>query len=276
MAAFLNHPEVGPILREAARLRFSPEVLNGRLQRTEWYRHNTEAVRQYEIDLNEDKETTLGRVRLAAARLWDMTQNMGLKLDARIFNQIAEDWVKFGWDETQLRDVVGKWIKYDPNNAEPVGTIGISVADLKAQAQEYFIDLSDEEAFNLAARIERQELTPEAANLLFRSRAKARYGQLAEMIDNGITPSDYFAEHRQAIARTLGMAPSQIDFVKDPKWMGVVEYVDSKGVRRPMTVGESVNFARHDDRFETTDQGRQQGAQFGLALAKEMGLMARG
>lgn len=276
MAAFLNHPEVGSILREAGRLRLSPQQLEGRLQRTQWYQHNAEAVRQFEIDKVDDPETTRARMRQAATKLWDMTQGMGLQLDSRIFNQLAEDWVRFGWDENQLRDQVGMWIHYDPNNPEPTGSIGVSVSELKARAQAYFIDLSDEEAYNLAARIERQELTPEAADIIFRTRAKARYSALAEQIDQGITPEDIFSEHRNAISRTLGLAPSQIDFVRDPKWQQVVDYVDSKGQRRPMTVSEATNFARHDDRYESTDVGRQQGAQFGTQLAQELGLMARG
>lgn len=276
MAAFLNHPEVGPILREAGRLRLSPTQLEGRLQRTRWYQDNAEAVRQFEIDRVEDPETQRAELRQRATQLWDITRQMGMQLDPRIFNQMVEDWVRYGWDEAQLRDQVGVWIQYDPNNPEPTGSIGVSVADLKAQARAYFIDLSDEEAYNIAARIERQELTPEAAAMIFRTRAKARFSQLAEQIDNGVTPEDFFSEHRNAISRTLGMSPDQIDFVRDPKWQQVVEYVDSKGVRRPMTVGEATNYARHDDQYETTDQGRQQGAQFGTQLAQELGLMARG
>lgn len=274
LAAYLGDPEVGAIIREAATLGYTEERLWGALEGTDWYRQHTQGALDWE-ELNYRRPAEADQQRRERfAKVSDQASRMGLTIDPMSLHDIVEDSLRFGWSETMLNDVLGSWIGEGVEDGEQGGTVGVTGADLRAKARAWHVTVSDEEVEDLAGRIARGEMTPEAADLLFRQRAKARYsyGDLPGQIDAGVTPEDYFAEHKHAISRLLGMSVTQIDFL-DPKWRGVVDHVDAAGNRRPRTVAEAEDLIRTDDRFgyERTDQARAKAATLARDLREAFG-----
>ena len=80
---------------------------------------------------------------------------------------------------------------------------------------------------------------------------------MGDMIDQGVTPSDYFAPMKSRIAAELEVGEDSINLM-DPKWMGLLERKDEKtGETRGATLYEATLSAREDPKWQST-QGAQE------------------
>ncbi len=64
------------------------------------------------------------------------------------------------------------------------------------------------------------------------------------------------------------------DFMGDPKWRHVVDYVDEKtGVHRTMSMQEVTKYARSQPEWRNTNNAKQQVAQLGEQLLESFGAL---
>jgi hypothetical protein len=274
-AAYLSDPEMGAILRQAVADPDGPwddARLMGALQETTYFKRTSQNARAWDdLNLNDPEEANRRR-RQAQATIFDQTQRLGMNLPTSLVQEIAEDFLREGWNQDQLIDVVTGFIEYDPDRPEGGGSVASDVARLKSMAAQYHLTLGDEEAHSMATRIARGEATLEGITAGFRQRAKARYayGGLPELIDAGFTPADYFADHQATIARLLEIPADKINFL-DPRWDEIASYVDDAGNRRPRTLTETATWARAQEEYQTTDQAHDRVEQLALTIGRAFG-----
>lgn len=277
LGAYLADTELGPLLRQAAIEGWDELRLEGALQRTEWWQRTGEAARTWDEENISDPESANLRRRAQAAKIWDLTQNVRAganAIDAQTFDAIVEDSLRYAWDDNQLMDMILSLTSFNPAQPEPGGLIGSGMARVKEMAAGYFINLSDEEAFNYARRIQAGELQEDGMVATFRAQARSRFAnsELAQLIDNGVLPADYFAEHQRAIAQTLELGdPSTVDLVNDPTWSRILQFTDEAGRIRPMTVAETMTLARQQDEYRYTRGAQQEGGDWGSFFLKTFG-----
>ena len=276
MAAYLNHPEIGPILAQAGREQWDEHRLWGALEQTAWYRTLGESARQWEQLVLTDPGTADQRRRQRAGEVRDLVQRTragAQSIDAATFNRIVDDSLRYGWDEGQLNDMIVSLTRFDPNNAEPGGDMGTQMARVKQLAAQFLIRLGDEEAFNYARRIALGELAEDGMVATFRNQAKSRFAttELAALIDQGVTPADFFAEHRRVLAQELEMGVEEIDLTNHAKWGQILQVTDDQGKVRPMTTGETARWARSLDEWGTTEAAEAKTHAVFQALAVGLG-----
>lgn len=269
-ATMLGHEEIGVLLRRAEAEKWTSDTLAEAVKQTSWYRRQSDQQRMWEALKVENPAEADRRRREREAIIWDQANQLGVKVDPRLIRQLTEDSLAFGWSEAQTNDTLTGFITYDPKAPEGKGDTAVTISQLKDYARQYHVILTDQQAWQMAQRILRDETTIEAQIVTFKQQAKARYayGGLAELIDRGVTPEDYFANHKNLMARELELNPESIDFT-DPKWSAVLGKADAKGVMRPMTLTETVEELRSmDNRYGWWDtaQAGQQAASVALDL----------
>lgn len=258
MYAYRLHPEIGNILRWSAAANYDEARLWGLLEQTEWYRETSNAQRRWD-DLNVADPAEAGRQREERAGLIsDRARRMGVQLTERDLGELVEDSLVGGWsaDGNEVDDALAAFVPENGTGVVDSGTIAVDAGALQSEARRWLVTLSSVEAQNLAAQIARGEMTPEGAGMLFRERAKARfpYANLASLIDQGIAPEDYFREHQNQIANRLGISPEAVDWT-ERRWQGILDFVDDRGNRRPMTIPESMaHLASRLDLFPEYDR----------------------
>lgn len=274
--AYRLHPEIGNILRWAAAAGYDEQRLWGLLEKTEWYRTTSDSARKWD-DANLTDPSTAQRSREQRhGQVQDQARTMGVYVTEREINDITEDSLRYGWSDAELQDVLSSYIKQslgaapgteaDANGrpVDPSGTVQVAADGIKAQAKQFMISVDDQEAQDLAARVSRGELTQEGVTSLFRSRAIARFGgtdsPLADIINQGTSPADYFSEHQSRIAQRLGLPKDAVNF-DEPRWGKILDFVDDKGKHRPMTVPEALAYISDDKLFPEYDKAPQTTAQ---------------
>lgn len=281
IGAYLNHSELGPLLRQAAQENWDELRLEGALQQTNWWHQTGESAREWDEKNLTDSASANDQRRERAALIYDLTQQIRAgtnALSAQMFDQIVEDSLRFGWDDGQIMDMLVSLTSYNPQRPEPGGVLGTLMAQVKATAADYFINLGDEEAFRYAQRIQANELTNDGMLATFRAQAMSRFANtdLAQLIDNGVLPADYFSEHQRTIARVLGLGdPSTVDFLNDATWQRVLSYKDpDTGGMRPMTIPEVEIMARQQDGWREMPEANEKAANLEKMILEEFGRLA--
>ena len=138
-------------------------------------------------------------------------------------------------------------------------------------ASSYMVSVSDEDAWNFAQRIVAGTLTMEGLSDTFKARSLARFPQLAEYINAGITPDDYFAEHRNTASQLLGLPVTNIDMMNDPELSRALGFDPGDGTIRPMTVPEFTKMVRGTDRYGNSDRGQAEISTLGEGILRMFG-----
>lgn len=263
MRAILQDPELNSLLDRASLENWTEAKLEAEIRETQWWQKTEPAVRQWQATQGADPALAKQQIDQMAPTISRMASVYGVTISDEQARSIAENALKFGWDEQGVRNAVLGESSLNPN-ATPVGTLGADMGSIKASAAAYFMPISDGQAQAMALRVARGEITPEGLQVMFSNNAKARFSWLQPELDAGFTLAEVFDGHVNQIANTLEMDPQQIDFVHDPRWLSVLEV---PGEKRSMTISEATRYARNQNEYQYTDDAR--GKAFSMAAYLE-------
>jgi hypothetical protein len=213
MSHFLEDKDIGPIILGAARAGWDVNKLYGEIQKTPWWQKTSDSARAWEQHKAEDPASATQEVQKIYANLADKARVMGLQIDDKRLMTMSEDIKRFGWDETQIIDGLVKEVS--PGGVGP-GSITVTKQQIMGIAKKYLLPLSEGVAMDWAMRIAKEEMTLETVSMLLGEQAKARFPGLADIIDKGGTPADFFAPYQETAARLLEVPSDSIDFTKTP------------------------------------------------------------
>lgn len=262
-----NIPEIGNLLKAGVDdpgRDIIPELIQ-----TSWYKQTQASVRKWEALKTSDPASAEARLREEEARIWDMQLQMGVTPDSKATQEMAQKSLRMGWESSQLQDAVATQLHY-AKGVTPVGSISTTMQQLKQTAANYFIKLDDETAFNYAKSVLAGEHSAQDWQGIWADQAKQKLPTIAQYIDKGITPEQYFSPAKQRIAATLEINPQTVDF-NDTRWNKVINTTDDKGQTRPMTDNEIDVFARSQDEFKHTRQAQSQAADLAETLLQTFG-----
>lgn len=262
---YLEHPEIGPIIEEAAENEWSEQKLIAKLQQTQWWKDHTASQRQwYELQIADPAE---------AERLLDDARDtlrreaaaLGVRLNTGVLENLALDAVRFDWDEDYRNAAIMAAIDKGEAQTTGYGIYGEGKSGIRAIAGAYIIPISDGKVDQFATRIAQGMMTLEDVELWAKTVAKARYSWMSDAIDSGITPEDYFEPIKATVANTLEINPNSIDLL-DEKWAQLAEYRDENGEIRSMTAYEAAQWARDQDEYKYTDRAERKAGEYASAL----------
>ena len=269
--SFLDHPEIGQILYQAADLGWDAIKLEARLKNTEWWRTTQDSARKFEQLLISDPETARQRVEDKTRLIQDAADRMGIDV-AKIIGEVSVIATRLDWTEDEIVEAIttkGEWDKGGPG-----GELGTSASSIQQLAKRFLVVITQEQASRLAASILNGSASLDSIQGNFALRAQAKFSgnkSLSDFIGNGGSPEDFFADHKTKISQMIGVDESAIDLINDPTYSKILSYEGGDGTVRPMTVHEATRLARKDDRFKTSATGRGEAARFARAFGQSMG-----
>lgn len=277
LAGFINHPEIGQVLLDAARDGLGPQELQGKIYGTDWYKSSWADLRQYELLRSTDPAEFQKVTEQSAFDVRSLFAKLGISIEgnaAGIMKLVTEAWLKHGKDDWYLYSLVGDIVNKDPSLITQNGELGARMAEYRALASDYMLDYSDDTLARTAINEWRQMDTKEAIENRYRQEAIKNYGHLEDVLNRGITVKQAMQPMTAAVARTLEMGPEQINLM-DARWRQLVEFDDPKdGKRRTMTTSEAERWARQQDEFQYTALAREETYSMAEELLTTMGAIA--
>lgn len=273
LAAFLDHPEVGPILRRAAEQGYDQAVLEGELYATNWWKQNGQAARNFEALQSSDPAEVQRRVGQRELDLRIAASRLGVTLSPDRLRQIATDAVRLQMTDAEVQAALGAELKYDPTSPQG-GTVGETSQQLRRIAGDYLQDMSDATAFDYAQKIAKGETTIEAVRSLYAQQATGLLPYLTKFIGEGGTPRNYFDSARQQAARLLEVEPDSID-LRSAQFSPILGVPGDDGMPRAMTLAEQQNYVTGLDGYKRTKGALEKGANVVEEILTTFGKVAR-
>lgn len=208
-----------------------------------------ELIRQG-IDLN-TYDTNLTSITSAATRF-------GIALDQATVQRLARDATTNNWTDQQITQQMLSGITSSSQLSE--GTITGTRDAIIGSARNFLLPMSEQSATDIALRQLRGELDEAGIASMFKAQAKANFSFIGDLIDQGLTPMDYFTPGRERLAMELEMNPEDIDLMQSD-WVDALTMVEN-GQRRGATYTEIARKARTRSEWAQTEnaQGALQNA----------------
>lgn len=213
-AAFLNSiPELKNLFTQALNNpsgQWTTQKFVAMLQQTNWWKQNSDSVRQNLLQATKDPATYKANVAQKAADIGAMASAMGATLTATALQKIAERAYTTGLDDTQIKAALAGFVQYGKD-----GTLGGeagSIADqLRSLAYQNGIKISDPYILKAAQNVEGGLSTVELEGSHLRALAASAFPQWKTQIQAGQNMSDIASPYMQSMASTLEIDPAQID-----------------------------------------------------------------
>jgi len=276
VAEFFEIPELKAVFKTAIAGKWGPERLEGAITKTKWWKAHSEARRQWMALEKRDPAEARRRMGDRTLEVTAMWEQVGIASNPQRIREIAANSLRFGWSEIQLRRAIGAEFHYNPEAAALTGgTAALTLDGLRTQAEQWGVPLSEQTTKVWLESIVRGKSSEENFGIYLKEQAASLYPTLADAIDRGISPSQYFEPYRQIASGLLGVNPSEINF-SDPKWAAALSVPSETGERAPMTLDAWQNEIRSNRKYgwQHTDQAVEQAHEMSLAINKMMGQVA--
>lgn len=284
-AWLLSNPSVAPILEKAAIQGLSAQNVVAEVQATSWFKTTSASMRQYESTLATDPAALNFSIAGSQANqtlsdLQNMAAKNGLAIQdvpITLWRSFALDSIKYGWDAAQQQAAIGYYFvgaHVNDQNFAP----GVT-QQLQAAAGQYLQNIPDNVLQSWAANIVGGTQTIDQFNAYLKQNASTKWTGMAPMIQQGYTPEQIVAPLQQSIASTLELSPDQINFVTDPKFAKILDYVppnSTTGVHQLMTESQAQQYVKSDPSFgfQNTQNARDSAAQLEQTLVQNFGKVA--
>lgn len=267
LGAFLDNPEIGPILRQAAVEGWSQDRLNGALTATTWWKTTSDSARKWDAQVAQDPASAQQQIANQVDVLKGQLTQLGVNIDDVTLQKVASDSLRFSWSDQQMKEALDAELKRSPSVLRSkVGT------DYKALAQQYGVQMSDPSIMEWAAHSIAQTGSDEQFRQYLVQAAKSRFQdkQLGGFLDAGGTVDQYFDPYKQIASQLLGVDPNSISLTDD-KWTAAINSRQEDGSVGTMTYDQWNKYLKANPTFgyQNTADARQNA----YALTSTLGQM---
>jgi len=273
-AAYLDDPELGPILTKAAIDGWDESRLRGAISKTKWWKTHSDSARSFDAQSKLDPATQRQQIATQVASLTNEAKQLGLVIDPKRLSQMAVNSLRYGWSGQQVRNAMVSEGKFDMSGK--TGSAALTLRDnLKARASQYLVPVSDKTMNQWMKNVTRGDVSEQDFDGYLKEQAKSLFPGLAAAIDRGVTVEQYADPYRQIASQTLEIDPQQVNFLQ-PRWSKALQQIDPKtGDRTSMSLSDWQNTLRTDASYgyDKTQQAHQQAADLTTQLAKTFGAL---
>lgn len=278
-AWLLDIPDVASVLEQAVVNGESAAQIQARIEQTNWWNTTSQAVKNYEQQSKtnpaEYSFTIPGsQASQTLAQIQSVAAQAGVQLDLPTAQTLAQNALKFGWNNQQIQQAIGSRVQY---NGQGTGNAGGVVQQLKAMAGQYYMNLTPQALQSWAQNIAAGTQTIQQFQAQMQQDASLKWTGFASQLSQGNSMVQLTDSLRNEAAKTMEVDPSSIDFVNNPVYQKILDYVppDSQnGVHRVMTLSEMDQYLKSQPSWGYTQQARDQAAQLEQTISSTWGRIA--
>ncbi len=272
LSFLLDDPDVGPLLREADSQNLDPDIFQQRLMQTPWWKRTSDTARTFYALKTGDPATYQRRRDEVKAQIRDIGGQLGYDntvLDEGYLNYFSDKALEFGLSSRQIQAMIADEITPLVGASEK----GNTLAQIRQVQQAYSYAIDNPTLLYWSQEINSGRQTVENFENMVKQQMKGLFPNLSGMMDSGMTFKQIIEPYRQVLSKEFdGANIEDFDFMGDPKWRHVIDYVDEKtGVHRTMSMQEVQKYARSQSEWRNTKNGKEHVAQIGEQLLASFG-----
>ncbi len=239
-----------------------------------WWRTTAPTKRAWDMLLVSDPTSAEVQLEAQMDLLRTEAGTLRMTISEERLRQLATDAIVQGWDNNEIRRNLLAESHWDPGAAE-TGQIGANMTSIRSLIDQYMLTYEDDIVEDWARKIYLGEESLDVLEEDFKEDAKMNFPTLADKIDRGYNTRQLFSPYAQKIAGMLEMPSTAIDFVNDPKYTPIIDYVAGDGERRAMTLSETGEYIRTSELtrplWEQTATAKTAAQSFADFIARKFG-----
>lgn len=264
--------EVRDVMRDAAKKGWDEQAFIASAKNTTWFKTHDSNAREWEVTKRSDPPTAAATLKKNKEEVLRLASALGVDLSPADADRIAEEGAAQDWSIGQPNWgwAVASAAEY---KADFGGEIGAFETNIKANARDYLMPISDEDAWNMAQKKAKGEITDDGIIQHFKEQATGLLPSLKKYIEEGQTPRQLLGGHINQIAKLLEISPDQVDFLGDPRMQSVISHTDEKtGEPRIKNLTETSSYVKGLDEYWKTSNAQNESAQYMQVLKQTFGM----
>lgn len=269
-AFFKSQPELMKLLNGAVADQWTATKFQAEVKNSAWWKKNSETARQAQVLQKTDPATykaTMEGARLAARQ---MAVKAGAILSEKNIDQLAKNMVWFGWEDAQVQNFLGSYIKFGKDQTLG-GQAGQAARAIKEEAYKNGVAVTEQSVLNSAQYLVRGLTTMEKIQAGIRQQAMGLYPAFAEQIKAGASVQDLAQPYVQVVAQELGTPVTDID-VFSPRVKAAMNRTNAQGQPEAMDLNTFTQTVRNDPSWRKQPMVADKTLSIGRQVLAHMGL----
>lgn len=277
LAPFLERPDIGNLIYQAASAGWSSGELQAAVEKTDYWKNTTESQRNWDALSATDPASAQRQFFLQAQNVQNMRTRLGVNIDEGTYQRIAVEATRNGWDNSVIKTaLLGAHAQGGWQNLAG-GDIARTITQVRNTASNFGVSLSDPTTFKFAQQLLDESMDAGGVEEYIRSQAMSRYARndaLVAALKSGMTTKAYADPYLQVAAKELSVNPESIN-LEDPKWSKFLE--DSPDpAKQGMTLDQWRQTIRRDSVYgwDQTTNARDEAAAMAAQFTKKFGVLS--
>lgn len=288
LATLNSEPELKSLFKTAVKKQYTPERFIAEMRNTKWFQATSESQRKYLVLKTADPAQYAAQVGALMDSLADQYSSLTgevlqvnkpkisggkIKAGSGLLAQIADDALKFGYNEAQIKDRLFATVDWQNKAArnELGGTMSGAMQQMRQQAAALGVDPTEQWYADRISKIAMGQDTAEGALGALKGMSRDRYSAFADRIDAGETMSDISEGYRQSMSKVLEINPGSLD-VFDNRIQSALTRRNDAGEDAPMSINQFEDSLRQDDRWQYTQNAKESLMTAGQGVLRSFGL----
>jgi hypothetical protein len=264
-----SQPGVAKVFDDYVKNNLSKEAFQAELRNTEWWKKNSDTMRQAQALKATDPATYEANLQATTVMVQQEAAKLGASIPPKKLKSIAEKAYATNMDEGQLANVLGAYVKFVGGTLR--GEAGAYENSIKSYAAAQGVTLDDQSIKNQAALIARKLATEDDFKNQIAQQAISSYPSYKQQIEAGQTMQDIANPYIQIMAQQLEVAPASIKLT-DPLIRSALNGVNKDGKPTGMDQTTFMQRVRSDPRWAQTSNAQNDVMNVGLNVLKSLGL----
>jgi len=268
---FKSQPELYKKLKEAVAGQWAPERFQAEVKNTNWWKKNSETVRQAQLLQKTDPATYKAQMEAARVAAKKLAVQTGAVLSDKNVEKLAKNMVWLGWQDAQIQNFLGQYVKFQDNEVMG-GMAGQIATAIKSEAYKNGVAVTKQSVLNNAQYVVRGLTSMEKIQASLREQSAGLYPAFAEQIKAGADMQDLAQPYIQAVASELQVPDTDLS-VFSPKVKAALTRVNDQGQPEAMSMTDFTQSLRNDPAWAKTGNAQDRTLAIGRQVLAQMGLV---
>ena len=252
-ALFDSNKELKRLFDKAVKGQWTASKFQAELRDSKWWKTHSKSERDYLTKRFGDPATAKQDMKQAYVRVRQLANQMGMretpgnlkKLNTWAYNVVAK-----GWDDSQLRNEIGKFVYFSGDTWQGEG--GETQEKLREYAYSMGVTMSGQWYADKSRNVIRGLATVQDYESEIRKQAKATYSQWGKQIDGGQTVMDLASPYMQSMATILELPAGSINLTDSTIKRALQGKDKNTGANMVIPLWQFENELRSDPRWKQT------------------------
>jgi len=255
-----SNPDLKKLFKQAVSGQWTAQKFQAELRDTKWWKTHSDSERQFLVLKYGDPKTADQKLSQAYTQVRQLANQLGIVESPRFIKNIQAQYRTLaynvaakGWNESQLRDYLGKYVYFGEYHE---GEGGEAFNKMKSFAYDMGVTMSDVWYADRARNIVRGIATIQDYQDAIRKQAKALYPQYAKQIDAGQTIADIASPYVQSMQNILEIPSGAISVQDNIIKTALQNKNKATGANEVMPLWQFENQLRNDPRWKKTQNAQ--------------------